>query len=129
MALRFSFRFGADQGTFPDNSNYDGAPTFTYFEYCLFTLAVFGVLTIYAIILMAIAIYDKKEFNRNVEHTLFKIIPQNKDGDLLTEDEYAKLIDEYIVIETEKQEIGKLPKKEAKKRKKELEQRINKTSL
>lgn len=102
-------RYGADQGTFPDNSSFDGAPTFTYFEYCLFTLGVFAILTIYGLILMLIALHDKREFNRNVEHTLLKIIPKEKSGDLLTEEEYSKLIDEYI--ESEKQKISKKTQK------------------
>ena len=120
-------RYFADQNTFPDNSNYDGAPTFTYFEYCLFTLAVFAAITIYAVLLSIIAIRDKREFDRNVEYILLKIIPNKKSGDLLTEDEYARLIEEYIEIETVKENLGKLPKKEAKKRKKELEEKKNKT--
>lgn len=113
-------RYGADQGSFPDNSNYDGAPAFTYFEYCLFTLGVFAFLTVYALILMIIELRDKAEFKRTVEHTLLKIIPKEKSGDLLTEEEYSKLIDEYISAENEKQELQTLSKKEAKKRKKSL---------
>lgn len=96
-------RYTADQGTFADNSDYEFGPTFTYFEICLFTMVVFAVLLVISIILMIIIIKDKKEFNRNVDHILTnKIIPQNKQSDLLTEAEYAKLIDEYIEKETEK---------------------------
>lgn len=127
LSLCALLRYSADQGTFPDNSNYEAAPPFTYFELCLFTLAVFGVLTVYGAILVVITLRDKREFDRNVEHTLLKIITENVKDDLLTEDEYARLIDEYIEIETVKENLGKLPKKEAKKRKKELEEKKNKT--
>ena len=120
-------RYCADQGTFPDNSNYDGAPTFTYFEYCMFTLVVFAILMIYGFVLLMIARHDKREFNRNVEHVLNNVIlPKDSSGELLTEEQYAKLIDEYLEIEKEKQEIGTLGKKEAKKRKKELQERTKK---
>lgn len=95
-------RYCADQGTFPDNSDYELGPTFTYYEYCLFTLAVFAVLTIYALILVILTIRDNKEFNKTVEHTLLKIVPKNETGNLLTEDDYAKLIDEYIEKNTKK---------------------------
>ena len=89
-------RYTADKGTFADNSNYDGAPTFTYFEICLFALIVFAVLLVISIILIAIIIKDKKEFDRVVENTLVNVIPKDKNADLLTEDDYSKLIDEYI---------------------------------
>lgn len=106
LSLSALLRYCADQGTFPDNSNYDGAPTFTYFEYCLFTLVVFALLAVYGLILMLITLHDKREFNRNVEHTLNNIIlPKSKSGDLLTEDEYSKLIDEYIEAEEQKHKI------------------------
>ena len=58
---------------------------------------------------MLISLHDKREFNRNVEHTLLKIIPKEKSGDLLTEEEYSKLIDEYI--ESEKQKVSKKTQK------------------
>ena len=90
-------RYLLDQGTFPDNSDFDLGPTFSYYEYALATLVVFGILTLYALILVILNIRDNKEFNENVEYTLLKIIKNEKDNsDLLTEEEYAKLIDEYI---------------------------------
>ena len=89
-------RYLADQGTFPDNSDHELGPQFTYYEYCLFTLVVFAVLTIYALILVILTIRDNKEFEKSVEHTLLKIVPKNETGNLLTEDDYAKLIDAYI---------------------------------
>lgn len=118
LSLCALLRYGADQGTFPDNSGFDGAPTFTYFEYCLFTLGVFASLTIYGLVLTLITLHDNCQFNRNVEHTLLKIIPKEKSGDLLTEEEYSKLIDEYIESEKQKSELEFLSKKEAKKHKK-----------
>lgn len=118
LSLCALLRYGADQGTFPDNSGFDGAPTFTYFEYCLFTLGVFAAVAVFALILMIIELRDKREFNRNVEHTLLKIIPKEKSGDLLTEEEYSKLIDDYIEAEKQKSELEFLSKKEAKKHKK-----------
>ena len=101
LTLCSILRYCADQGTFPDNSDYELGPTFTYYEYCLFTLAVFSVLTVYALILVILTIRDNKEFEKNVEHTLIKIMPQ-EGGNLLTEDDYAILIDEYIEKQTNK---------------------------
>ena len=120
LSLSALLRYCADKGTFPDNSNFDGAPTYTYFEYCLFTLFVFAVLTVYALILVIIKLRDKNYFNSIVNETIVKITQDKENGDLLTEDDYAVLINEYVDNEIEKREIGKLPKKEAKKRKKEL---------
>ena len=90
------FRFLADQGTFPDNSDFELGPTFSYYEYCIATLIVFGILTLYALILVVMSIRDKREFEQNVEHTLLKIIQKETNDDLLTEEQYSKLIDEYI---------------------------------
>ncbi|MBQ5591273.1 MAG: hypothetical protein IIU65_06300 [Clostridia bacterium] len=114
LSLCSLLRYFADQGTFPDNSDFDGAPTFTYFEYCLFTLTVFAVLAIYGLILLGINIKDNREFNRNFEHTLLKISSKSKNSDLLTEDEYAKLIDEFLENEKSK-ETTKNSKKRGKK--------------
>jgi len=90
-------RYLADQGTFPDNSDFDLGPTFTYYEYAIATIVVFGILTLYALILVILNIRDKKEFDKNVEYTLLKIVENEKgNSDLLTEEDYSKLIDEYI---------------------------------
>ena len=97
LTLCALLRLSADQGTFPDNSDFELGPTFTYYEHVTAALVVFGILTLYALILVILNIRDNKEFNETVDYTLLKIVEnENKSQDLLTEDEYAKLIDEYI---------------------------------
>lgn len=111
-------RYFADQGTFPDNSTSELGSTYTYYEYCIFACVVFAVLLVYSIMLLTITVKDKREFNRIVDNTIVKITKDN--SDLLTEDDYSRLIDEYIDESIEKESLGMLSKKEAKKRKKEL---------
>lgn len=96
LSLCALLRFFADQGTFPDNSDFELGPTFSYYEYCIAVLVVFGILTLYALVLVIMSIRDKREFEQNVEHTLLKIIQNEKNDDLLTEQQYSELIDEYI---------------------------------
>ncbi len=102
LCLCAGIRYVADQGTFPDNSDFELGPTFSYYEYALATLVVFAVLVVYALILVILNIKDKREFEQNVEHTLLKIVNKSENGDLLTEEEYAKLIDDYIEKQSKK---------------------------
>ena len=78
----------------PDNSLYDNAPVLSYSQICVCGIVSLAVILILSGMVYYVFIVERRELNRSVEYVLQKIA--DKSGAMLTSDEYADKIDEFI---------------------------------
>lgn len=85
----------------PDNSLFDEAPMFSYFQIVITGIILLSIIFLLSASVVGIYINERRELNRSAEHILSKIAAGS--NDMLTSDDYAEKIDEFIARDIEKE--------------------------
>lgn len=85
----------------PDNSLFDEAPMFSYFQIVITGIILLSIIFLLSASVVGIYINERRELNRSAEHILSKIAAGS--NDMLTSDDYAEKINEFIAKDIEKE--------------------------
>lgn len=99
----------------PDNSLFDEAPVFSYFQIMITGIIILGIIVLLSGSVVGIYINERRELNRSAEHILSKIAAGS--NDMLTSDDYAEKINEFIAKDIEKENEDREYQKKKKRQK------------
>lgn len=85
----------------PDNSLFDEAPMFSYFQIVITGIILLSIIFLLSASVVGIYINERRELNRSAEHILLKISAGS--NEMLTSDDYAEKINEFIAKDIEKE--------------------------
>ena len=89
-------RLFVDMARYPDNSLLGGAPPIPATAVYGISAALFGVMFLYALCLLSTRVSDNKQLKLTVESTLNKILPDEDEAKLLSQDDMAEYIEDYL---------------------------------
>ncbi len=89
-------RLFVDMSRYPDNSLLGGAPPISATAVYGISAVLFGIMLVYALCLLGTRVSDNKELKLTVESTLNKILPDGDEAKLLSQDDMAEYIEDYL---------------------------------